>query len=214
MKLSDKGLLEICEHEGIVPAPYLDSVGTWTFGVGHTRAAGGPDPAKMQMGMPTDLDTAIDYALAVFREDIKKYEQRVNDAIKVPLEQHEFDALVSFDFNTGGIYRAKLTQAINRGDDKAFEHFMGWLKPPEIKKRRKDEMSLFVTGDYKANGDLIPVWRVDTRGKLQGVMKTISGTEVLKRMSRPSNPSPSASTGLLVSLIEIIKNILSTFKRT
>ncbi|MDX1744022.1 MAG: lysozyme, partial [Ruegeria sp.] len=71
MHLSDRGLLEICEHEGIVPAPYKDSVGVWTFGCGHTAAAGDPDPAEMPRGMPSNLDGAIDEALAIFRKDIR-----------------------------------------------------------------------------------------------------------------------------------------------
>jgi len=126
MRVSDKGLLEIAEHEGIVPAPYRDSVGVWTFGVGHTAAAGGLDPQEMNGAMPTGaaLEAAVDRALEVFREDIPKYEARVNKHIKVPLKQHQFDALVSFDFNTGGIWykskrtgkmtHAQLVKAINR----------------------------------------------------------------------------------------------------
>lgn len=39
-----------------------------------------------------------------------------NEAVTVRLEQHEFDALVSFDFNTGGIYRANLTKQLNTGN--------------------------------------------------------------------------------------------------
>ena len=33
------------EHEGIVPAPYRDSTGLWTYGIGHTAAAGAPGPS-------------------------------------------------------------------------------------------------------------------------------------------------------------------------
>ena len=185
MKISDRGLLEICEHEGIVPGPYLDSVGVWTFGIGHTVAAGGLDPSKMARGMSADVGPAIDYALTVFREDVAKYEARVNAAIKVPLAQHQFDALVSFDLNTGGIYRANLTKAINAGDPDASRHFFGWLKPVEIRKRRTAEKRLFETGDYDHNGDSIAVWNVDASGKLRGIRKTISGADLLARMKRP-----------------------------
>jgi len=48
--------------------------------------------------------------------DLNTYERRVNAAIKVSLKRHQFDALVSFDFNTGGIFKARLTQRINAGD--------------------------------------------------------------------------------------------------
>lgn len=184
MKISDRGLLEICEHEGIVPAPYYDSVGVLTYGIGHTKNAGGIDPADLSRGMPANLDAAIDHAIEVFRKDIASYEARVNAAIKVPLAQHQFDALGSFDLNTGGIYRAILTRQINAGDPKASEHFFGWLRPPEIRKRRTAEKRLFDTGDYDHNGDEIAIWRVDERGKLRGVLKTIAGAELLGRMQR------------------------------
>lgn len=184
MKLSDQGLLEIAEHEGIVPAPYRDSKGVWTFGIGHTSGAGDPDPARMARGQPRDLETAIDLALVLFRRDIGKYEARVNAAIRVDLAQHQFDALVSFDFNTGGIQRAQLTRAINAGNPGASRHFLGWLKPPEIRKRREAEKRLYETADYDGNGDAIPVWRVDGDGRLRGVATQMSGAALLERMGR------------------------------
>lgn len=183
MKISQAGVLEIAEHEGIVPGPYRDSVGVWTFGVGHTAAAGGLDPARMPKGMPGDLDAAILEALRLFDVDLDKYEARVNSAVKRPLKQHQFDALVSFDFNTGGIHRAKLTEAINRGDMSG-AGFMGWLRPPEIRKRRTAEQRLFRTGNYDANGDSIPVWRVDENGRLRSILKTVSGKELAKLMKQ------------------------------
>ena len=30
MKTSDKGIAFLVAHEGVVPGPYLDSVGVWT----------------------------------------------------------------------------------------------------------------------------------------------------------------------------------------
>jgi len=185
MKVSDKGVAEIAEHEGIVPAPYRDSVGVVTFGVGHTAAAGGLDPREMNSAMPEGdaLTDAVDRAIMLFRDDLEKYEARVNDAIKVPLTQYEFDALVSFDFNTGGIHRAKLTKAINAGD-KSGDGFMGWLRPPEIRKRRTAEMNLFKTGDYDANGNTIPIWGTDGALKLTGVVGKVSGPSLIARMGR------------------------------
>jgi lysozyme len=202
MKVSDKGLLEIAEHEGVVPAPYLDSVGVLTYGIGHTKNAGGIDPASMSLAMPTDIERAIDHALEVFRTDVASYEARVNAAIKVPLSQFEFDALVSFDFNTGGIHRAKLSKRINAGDPDAAGSFMGWLRPPEIRKRRTAEMDLFVTGDYDANGDKIPIWKTNGNGKLAGRMGTMSGADVLKRMGRTPTATPAAPAHWLITRLQ------------
>ena len=186
MKLSNKGLLEIAEHEGIVPAPYRDSVGVWTYGIGHTAAAGGLDPQVMDKAFPSGpaYQDAIEQAIDVFQEDVVKYENRVRKALKVPVKQHEFDALVSFDFNTGGIHRAKLTEAINAGEVDAADRFMGWLKPPEIRKRRTAEMNLFLTGDYDANGSDIPIWKTDGAGNLKGIHGRVSGKDLLRRMGR------------------------------
>ena len=207
MKVSDKGLLEICEHEGIVPAPYLDSVGVLTFGVGHTAGAGEPYPAHMPRGMPSNLDDAITEVLGVFRVDLERYEARVDREIKVPLKQHEFDALVSFDFNTGGIHRAKLTKAINSGDPQASRHFMGWLRPPEIRKRRTAEMRLFQSGNYDANGDDIPVWRVTDDGKLAGIHSVMDGADILRRMGRGLSISAPAETGTWAAIITLIARL-------
>jgi lysozyme len=111
MRTSDRGLLALIRHEGVVPGPYLDVKGVWTFGIGHTVAAGPPDPALMPRGMPADLDVSIREAFRVFRRDLVRYEAEVLRTVKVPLGQHEFDALVSFHYNTGGIARAALTKA-------------------------------------------------------------------------------------------------------
>ena len=145
MQTSPKGVAEIAGHEGIVLSPYRDSVGVWTFGVGHTASAGAPDPASMAKGVRQPLGTALD----VFRRDLAHYEERVARAVTVPLAQHEFDALVSFDFNTGGIFRAKLTKLLNAGDRAAAaEAFDGWHRPPEIVPRREKEKRLFRDGIY------------------------------------------------------------------
>lgn len=219
MKTSAKGVLEIAEHEGVVPAPYLDSTGVWTWGVGHTAAAGGPDPAALPRGMPDDVERAVQDVLAQFRQDLIRYEDRVNRAITVPIPQHAFDALVSFDFNTGGIFRAKLTKAINDGDPDASRHFMGWLKPPEIRKRRTAEKRLFETGDYDANGDAIPIWRVDGAGRLRGVLRNLTPEEMARFTGpAPTAPAPiprpdaSGQTSLLSRILAAILRFLKSGK--
>jgi lysozyme len=189
MKITPQGVLEIAEHEGLVLGPYKDSVGVWTYGVGHTAAADGPDPAKMKRQdtrgwSQAQVEMEMVKALRLFDEDLNKYEARVAKAVKVPLKSHEFDALVSFDFNTGGIFKAKLTEAINRGD-KSGDGFMGWIKPKEITKRRQAEMALFCTGRYDANGDLIPVYDALGDGRLRHRMN-ISAARLGQLM--PSGP--------------------------
>ena len=72
MKTSDKGIAALMQHEGIVPGPYFDSKGVQTYGIGHTKAAGAPDPANMPAGMPEDLDTELGRVFDVFEHRPRK----------------------------------------------------------------------------------------------------------------------------------------------
>jgi len=84
---------------------------------------------------------------------------------KVPLEPHEFDALVSFHYNTGGIAKASLTRHLNAGNRAAAtQGFMGWLRPAAIRSRREAERDLFRDGRYPTG--TIPVWAVDRNGRV------------------------------------------------
>ena len=191
MKVSAKGIHAIALHEGVVPAPYLDSVNVWTFGIGHTASAGQPNPANMPKGNPANLDAAIAEAFTVFRRDLAKFEKRVNDAVKVNLKQHEFDALVSFDFNTGGIHRAKLTEHLNRGDRAAAARgFMGWLRPPEIRSRRESEMKLFRDGEYPSGSVAVFGVTASNRPNFRGVLKRLTQAQVMALMQPATRPAP------------------------
>lgn len=182
MKTSDKGIAALMQHEGIVPGPYFDSKGVQTYGIGHTKAAGVPDPAAMPAGMPKDLDAEVGRVFEVFAADLPKYEADVDRAITVPVTQHEFDAAVSFHFNTGAIGTATWVETLNAGDrDKAAAQIMNWSKPPEIIPRREAEQRLFRDGIYP-DGQIV-VWRVNAARKVVWTpAKTLSHDEALKLM--------------------------------
>ena len=194
MQMTDRGLLALVRHEGLVPGPYTDVKQVWTFGIGHTAAAGVPDPATMPRGMPADLDAGIREAFRVLRTDLARYEAAVLHAVKVPLEPHEFDALVSFHYNTGGIAKAALTRHLNAGDRAAAAAaFMGWLKPAAIRPRREAERDLFATGRYPAG--TIPVWSVDRNGRVDfsRPIRRLSEDEALALLRPAGVPVPRAS---------------------
>jgi len=160
VKLSKQGAMELIGHEAIVQTKYRDSKNVWTIGVGHTKAAGEPDPATYTEVMP------LKEVFKLFQKDVQKYADEVNAALKVPVSQSEFDALVSFHFNTGGINRASLVKSINAGDKKtAAKQFLSWKKPPEIMGRRKKEQKLFAEGTY-SNGGKATVYPADAKGKV------------------------------------------------
>lgn len=190
MRTSDKGIAALVAHEGIVPGPYLDSVGVWTYGVGHTSSAGVPDPRLMSRGMPADLDAGLREVFRVFRADLAKYEAAVARAVKVPVSQHEFDALVSFHFNTGAIGRAALVKSLNSGDrGGAAAGFMGWKKPAEIIPRRKAEQALFRDGVYPSGK--ATVWGINTAGKvLWKPARQLTQAQILEYLRPGDEPTP------------------------
>lgn len=161
MQTSTLGLIEIASYEAICLRPYYDSVKVLTWGIGHTKAAGPPDPILF----PRHDDQPIGAVFSVFRNDLAKVEADVNRLVKVPISQNKFDALVSFQFNTGGLARAHLLGALNTGDyAAAADGFMGWTIPPEIIPRRKREQALFRDGTYSANG-MVLVFPVSDSGQ-------------------------------------------------
>lgn len=168
MKTSKRGLAEIAGHEGIVLSKYKDSVGVWTIGIGHTKNAGAPDPAKI-VG-----ELSLQEIMAIFARDIAKFERRVVKAFTRELSQSQFDAAVSFDFNTGGIHRASWVRFFNAGEDERARHsFMKWRKPREIIPRRQAECDLFFRGAYSSSGkaNVYPA-------SLNGAVKWSSGRKV------------------------------------
>lgn len=188
MKVSDKGIAALIKHEGVVPGPYRDSVGVWTYGVGHTRAAGNPDPVSMPRGVPADLDEGLREVFNVFAVDLERYADAVRRAVKVPMAQHEFDAAVSFHFNTGAIARATWVKRWNVGDKGgAARGIMAWKKPPEIIPRREDERDLFLHGRYPSGK--ATVWGVSQSGRvIWKPLRTLSQAQILGLMKRPAQP--------------------------
>lgn len=192
MQLSDKGLFFLAAHEGIVPAPYLDSVGVWTYGVGHAETSGrAPNPRHMPRGMPADLDAELRKVFAVFADDMRSFAADVNRAVTVPMEQHEFDAAVSFHFNTGGIGRANWVKSWNAGNkSQAAREIMNWKRPPEIIGRRTAEQRLFATGEYgnlRAN-----VWTASDAGRVsyRTPVRSLTQAQVVALMGQgaPTHP--------------------------
>lgn len=124
MDMSDKGRKLLTEREGRKLKAYLDSGGVWTIGVGHTAAAGPPKPRR---GM-TVTEESCDRLLA---HDLVQYEDAVERAVKVKMNQNEFDALVSLCFNIGisGFNRSSVVRYLNQNDRKtAADKFRLWNK--------------------------------------------------------------------------------------
>jgi lysozyme len=191
VRTSDAGIYALALHEGIVPGPYKDSVGVWTYGIGHTAGAGAPDPAKMARGMPDNLDAALADVFTTFRRDLPKYEAGVIRALKVPVTQSQFDALVSFHYNTGAIAKASFVKKLNAGDVAgAARGMMDWRKPPEIIPRREAERDLFAKGVYPSGQ--VTVWGVTVTGSvIWKPQRRLNMAQVMALLGKPATaPKP------------------------
>lgn len=144
-KISATGLALIKEFEGFVGHPYRDAVGVWTVGYGETKGVTANSKPITESQASRILRKRIneDFAPAVVAADKKK-----------SLNQHQFDALVSFVYNCGtgslstktGIGRAVRAGQFHKVPDEMKKWVMGGGKPlPGLVRRRDEEAALFVT---------------------------------------------------------------------
>ena len=89
MKISLEGLSLIKKFEGCKLEAYKCSAGVWTIGYGHTTGVKEGDVCTQEE------------AEKLLRGDIFKFEEYVQDSVKVDLDQSQFDALVAWTFNLG-----------------------------------------------------------------------------------------------------------------
>ena len=132
----------IKSFEGFHRVPYWDYQ-QWSSGYG-TRAAS-----------PNEV---IDKATAQQRLDdhIKKVSADIQDLVTVPLRQNQLNALISFQYNTGGLEGSTLLERLNQRDyNGAAAEFDAWVHAdgevlPGLVTRRKQEKQLFLSEEERA----------------------------------------------------------------
>ena len=97
MKGSVNSGIIISHFEGLKLKPYLCSSRVPTIGIGSTLYEDGT-PVKL-----TDKPITKERAYSLYMKTIGKYEAQVNRKIKVSLEQHQYDALLSLAYNFGTV---------------------------------------------------------------------------------------------------------------
>ena len=123
MVVSLFGIDLICGFEGLRLKAYDDGVGVWTIGFGTTIY---PNGIRVKKG---DICTEAQ-AKAYMAHDLKKFESAVNNAVTVPLNQNQFDALVSLAYNIGtnAFKNSTLVKKLNAGDiHGASDQFDVWV---------------------------------------------------------------------------------------
>lgn len=143
--ISKTGIDLISSFEGIRLNAYDDGVGVWTIGIGTTTY---PNGVKVKKGDSCTLDQAKTY----FAHDLKRFEASVNNLVKVPLSQNQFDALVSLTYNigSGNFASSTLLKKLNAKDYQgAADQFPRWNKAKGkvmkgLVRRREAERALFL----------------------------------------------------------------------
>ena len=119
MEISQEGLCLIKKFEGCELTAYKCAADVLTIGYGSTKSV-------------TEGDTITqEEADNLLTEEIKEYENYVNDLVEVDLEQNQFDSLVSWVYNLGpaNLKASTLLKVLN---DKQYDQV-----PTQIKRWNK-----------------------------------------------------------------------------
>lgn len=196
MATSAAGREFITSWEGERLSAYRDSAGIWTIGVGHT----GHD-------VHSTLAITRQRSQELLRQDLHETEEEISDLVKVPLYQYEFDALVAWHFNTGGLRGSTLLKKLNRGQyDQVDEEMLRWNKftnPKTGKKeplrgltlRRRSEADLWNHGDYVPRNE-------DDVSYIQS--NVVPAQPALKSIEKPMADRPAVKATAAVSLMGVL----------
>lgn len=203
-RLSARGEQLIKDFEGLRLNAYRDQAGIWTIGWGHI----GP-------GAHEGAVCTIEQAQAWFDKDNDNAEAVVNrlDRMRAhPLTQPQFDALVSFEFNTGGLSNRKnrITRAvIECRDDDVDDEMLRWVHITEPKTKKK-VVSKGLKRRRLAEADM---WA--SGGTVHGVVtfdKLTQATEATAAPVPPPTPAQAAasSPGVQGSTVATVSAVLAT----
>lgn len=148
-QINDTGLKLVEGFEGLYLHAYhgaADVPGLLTIGYGHTSEAGPPTVVAGQVITHQEADD-------ILRADLSKCEADVERLVKVPLNDNQFAAIVSFTFNcgAGALEHSSLLRRLNAGDYASVPgSLMAWVNANSrrvegLVTRRHAEGSLFMS---------------------------------------------------------------------
>ena len=146
VQVSSEGQALIQHFEGCELEAYLCPAGVWTIGYGHTFG--------VKQGDVIDQEAAE----ALLIEDLEEFEGYVTALCQCGLEQHQFDAQVSWVFNLGpgNFESSTLLRRLNDGDLGAVpDEIRRWNKAggrvlDGLVRRREAEAVMFEGGDWRS----------------------------------------------------------------
>ena len=112
MKISNLGLELIKEFEGFSANAYLCPAKIPTIGYGNTFYS---DGRKVKLGEQISKTDALELLEKIVNKD---FADKIFPALKVPVVQNQFDAMVSLAYNigTGSFLKSTLLKKVNAGD--------------------------------------------------------------------------------------------------
>lgn len=144
--ISSVGYNMIKKWEGLKLTAYQDVAGIWTIGIGTIKY---PNGVRVRKG-----DTCTEsQALAYLANDCLWVDRCLDNSIKVPVTQNQFDALASLTYNIGETAfknSTLLTKLNNKEYSAAADEFLRWInaggkRSQGLVNRREDERKLFLT---------------------------------------------------------------------
>lgn len=140
MRTGNKGIELIKHFEGCELEAYKCPAGVWTIGYGHIK------------GVKEGMKITEMQAEEMLKSELHEYEGYINDYVTVPLNQNQFDAMVSWVYNLGGgnLRASTLLKVLNAGDyDGVPAQMLRWNKAggkvlEGLTRRRQAEADLFV----------------------------------------------------------------------
>jgi lysozyme len=125
---------------------YKDTGGVVTIGYGHT----GNDVFLGQVITPAKAEEFL-------VRDLQAAEREVTKQVKVQLNQSQFDALVSFEFNTGGLV----------------------MQGSKGQRQESALLTLLNAGDYVGAAAELAKWHKDNGKRLKGLLRRRAAEMVL-----------------------------------
>lgn len=197
---------KIKAFEALRLVAYKDSVGKWTIGWGHVETA------------KPGMKITVEQAQALFDKEIAVYEQAVEKAVKVPLTDWQFGALVSFTYNVGvaGFQGSTLIKKLNKGDyDAVPGELMKWNKGTVngkkvvikgLTNRRAAEAGMWAKGEHvssqyvEVNKPKAKVPALQTVGNAVAGLSATS-TAVVDQLNPYASYSETIKTILIVAVV-------------
>jgi lysozyme len=141
IETSQAGIDLIKRWEGCKTKAYKCPAGVWTVGYGHT--------GTVKPGMSISHDKAEE----LLKRDLQRFEKAVKTLVTVPINQNQFDALVSFTYNVGAKAFGDSTLLVMLNQKKHLscaDQFSRWTKAgnktlPGLVLRRSEERDLFLS---------------------------------------------------------------------